>query len=204
MTTRALERIENGERWNVSEVAHTLVERFDVEAERRPEERPDFAYAGLEWEIVNDADVPTVHEALRGKGRSLMSVEDATVSLAELENSLDRLGAFRDTLTGVIEEHGKSVSDQEVIWPLVLGLDRVFNGFFKDSSEVRQGYMKDQDGNNFSEVFNEWSTKYFWHWAGIEYEKMLERTGKKSAPNGNELSAGDTAKSANAMEAAKG
>ena len=149
MMTRALERIGNGEKWDVAEIGHIIMAGDD-----------EFTFlehyhaVDTEWEITEDVSVPTVGEILRGKGRSLMSAEEATVSLAELEKQSDNLMKFQKRFISFIENNGENPidPDRKLSRELVESLYSVFDPFFKDAAQVTLGYSKDTEGRNYDEI----------------------------------------------------
>ena len=148
MMTRALDRIGKGEEWDVAEVGHIIMAGDN-----------EFTPLGIydpvdtEWVTTKDAAVPKVGEILRGKGRSLMSAEEATVSLAELEKQTESLMEFQKRFTSFIESNGENPidPDRKLSSGLVDILSAVFNPFFKDAAQVTLGHRKDTEGNNYDE-----------------------------------------------------
>ena len=149
MMIRALEHIGAGEEWDIAEIGHIIMAGDDNTTDLL-----EYYPVGVEWETPNDPSVPTVGEIIRGKGRSLMSAEDATVSLAELEKQTESLMKFQKRFVSFIENNGENPIDPDgdLVMELVGSLYALFDPFFKDASQVTMGHRKDTKGNNYDEM----------------------------------------------------
>ncbi len=150
MMIRALERIGSGEKWDIAEIGHIIMAGDDD----RMTAVSEYHTVGVEWETTEDAFIPTVGEIIRGKGRSLMNAEDATISLAELEKQTKSLMKFQENFTSFIENNGENPvdPDRSLVMGLVGSLYALFDPFFKDASQVTMGHRKDTKGNNYDEM----------------------------------------------------
>ena len=155
MMTRALERIASSEEWDIAEIGHIIMAGDDNVTDLLK-----YYPIGTEWETTNDPTVPTVGEIIRGKGRSLMSAEDATISLAELEKQTKSLMKFQERFISFIKNNGENPvdPDRSLVMGLVGDLYALFDPFFKDAAQVTMGHRKDTKGNNYDEMLEERQT----------------------------------------------
>jgi hypothetical protein len=85
MLIRAEERLMNGEEWDIAETFTPVVKTFEENGDL-------FGYIdGFKWERTEDADVASVSEILKAKGRSVMDYKSAIVSAEEIDKDIERL-----------------------------------------------------------------------------------------------------------------
>jgi len=170
MMVRAMDRIANGEKWDVAEIAHVIMAR---DGELTPLNR--YCAIGTKWGETDDLSVPTVGEILRGKGRSLMSVEEASVTLRDLEKSTESLKKFRDNFASFAEKNHEPTSEEGIQAfddaknALVSGLMNLFSGFFKDAAQVTFGNRITEDGGDYDEMLKRYRSAKLEKSSGGDY-----------------------------------
>lgn len=185
MMVRALERIGKGEEWNVAEIGHII-----MAGDNESTFLGNYDPVDTEWVTTADADVPTVGEILRGKGRSLMSAEEATVSLAELEKQTENLMKFQKGFLSFIENNGENPIDPDgnLVSELFVSLYAVFDPFFKDAAQVKMGHRKDTEGNNYDERLDKYQNAKMIHLTLEEAaRKSISLVNKKTKPPEEQL-----------------
>jgi hypothetical protein len=157
MLERAVERLANGEKWNVAE---ELTPYGNV-----PENWYELGInidnvfiTGYGWEISDNPDAPTVDDILKAKGRSVMDSEAAGVSVAELEKDMEKLAKQRDSLVGFVKRNGvvnSQISDTDGNG-FTKAMDSVYSGLFmflntlsRDPVEYNKGAVM----NKFAEEY---------------------------------------------------
>jgi hypothetical protein len=136
MLQRASERLANGGEWDVAEIATPIVKWDDSIG---------YVVDRVEYEITDDAEVPTVGDILKAKGRSVMDVKAAFVSAAELNKEIEGLVEQRGRLASFIEKNGGNSQDENFRPPsdfLVGFLETLFREMFS----LQPGKPKNEQG----------------------------------------------------------
>jgi hypothetical protein len=147
MLQRARERVQNGENWNVAEIATPILKQ-DAESMGLM----GYSLLGYEWDVTDDPLVPTLGEMLNAKGRSVMDSASAVVSYEELGKEIEGLIKQRVKLVGYIEQNGGLTPKEEeanfdALHTLVSGVARFLSSLARDMVEIVTGPPKDEDGN---------------------------------------------------------
>lgn len=165
MLERALERIANGEEWDVAEVLTPIIEFqaaspdmpkmstiiYDGSASVTTEDLP--ILLRTEWEVTRDETVPTVGELLKTKGRSVMDAGDAALTVEELEKDLTALADKRQRMIAFIAEEGVSPEPgmkerfDKKLESLFVNIDNFLYSLSRDSTQTMIGPPKDEQGN---------------------------------------------------------
>lgn len=157
MLERAVERLANGEKWNVAEeltpygnVPENWYERgIDIDG---------VFITGYGWEISKDPDAPTVDDILKAKGRSVMDSDAAGVSVAELEKDIENLVKQRDGLAAFAKRNGvvnPQTSDAggdgftEAMDSVYSGLFMFLNTLSRDPVEYNKGAVMNKAAEEY-------------------------------------------------------
>jgi hypothetical protein len=160
MLERAVERLSNGENWNVAE-EFTPYGNVPENWYELGINIDNVWITGYGWEISDDPDAPTVDDILKAKGRSVMDSKAAGVSLAELEKDIEGLVKQRDNLASFAERNGVTnpqMSETDGS-SFTKAMDSVYSGLFRFLNTL----SRDPVVYNKGAVMNKAAEEYGYH-----------------------------------------